>query len=67
MVDEVIVKLNPLLLGGGVALAPGLTAALPLSLRSTKVHASGVVVLRYAIASSQRGAGTLGGGIAFQS
>ncbi|MBL9027460.1 MAG: dihydrofolate reductase [Myxococcales bacterium] len=51
LVDEVIVKLNPVLLGGGVALAPGLTAALPLSLRSAKVHASGVVVLQYAMAS----------------
>jgi dihydrofolate reductase len=47
LVDEVIVKLNPVLLGGGVPLAPALRSAVPLALRSTKVHASGVVVLRY--------------------
>lgn len=49
LVDEVIVKLNPVLLGGGIALAPGLAAAVPLRLRSTKVHDAGVVVLRYAV------------------
>lgn len=51
LVDEVIVKLNPVLLGGGIALAPGLASPVPLTLRSTKVHAAGVVVLRYAVAA----------------
>lgn len=47
LVDEVIVKVSPTLLGGGIGLAPRLAGPRPLRLRSTKVHASGVVVLGY--------------------
>lgn len=49
LVDEVILKVNPVLLGGGIALAPGLRAATHLELLSTKVHRNGVVVLHYAV------------------
>ena len=49
LVDEVIVKLNPILLGEGVPLVRELGSAMRLDLLSTKVHANGVVVLRYAV------------------
>lgn len=49
LVDEVILKVNPVLLGDGVALAPGVRAAMKLELLSTKVHAQGVIVARYAV------------------
>ncbi|MGK4006217.1 dihydrofolate reductase family protein [Sorangium sp. So ce1036] len=49
LVDEVILKVAPVLLGGGIALSPGLRAAAQLDLVSTKVHRSGVIVSRYAV------------------
>ena len=49
LIDEVLVKLNPLLLGAGKAMAPGLPKHLELELLSTKVYRSGVVLLRYAV------------------
>jgi dihydrofolate reductase len=52
LIDELIVKLNPVLLGSGIALAPGLATSVPLVLRSTKTHDSGVVVLRYSTATA---------------
>ena len=42
-----VVKVNPVLLGAGIALAPRLASTTKLRLRSTKVHDVGVVVLRY--------------------
>lgn len=52
LIDELVVKLNPVLLGSGIALAPGLSTSVPLVLRSTKTHDSGVVVLRYSTATA---------------
>lgn len=49
LVDEVVVKLNPVLLGAGIAMAPHLASVTKLRLRSTKVHDVGVVVLRYEV------------------
>lgn len=49
LVDEVVVKLNPLLFGDGLGLTGRLARARPLRLASAKVHDSGVVVLRYAV------------------
>lgn len=49
LVDELILKVNPVLLGAGVGLAPGLLAAQPLTLIAVKPYASGVVRLRYRI------------------
>jgi dihydrofolate reductase len=49
LIDEVLVKLNPLLLGAGKAMSPGLPKHLELELLSTKVYRTGVVLLRYAV------------------
>ena len=49
MVDTVEVSVNPVLLGGGVPLAPNLSKWIHLSLLSHKVYASGAVSLEYAI------------------
>ncbi len=49
LVDEVWLKVNPVLLGAGIPLAPGLGSPLPLRLLSTRVYDSGVVLTRYAV------------------
>lgn len=49
LVDEVIVKLNPVLLGAGKTLAPHLAHKADLELLSTKVYRNGVVLLQYAV------------------
>jgi dihydrofolate reductase len=49
LVDEVLVKLNPLLLGAGISLSPGLRAVMNLELLSTKVYRNGVLLLQYAV------------------
>jgi dihydrofolate reductase len=48
LVDEVLIKLNPLLLGRGRLLTT-FSAPLTLRLLSTKAYDSGVVLLRYAV------------------
>lgn len=47
LVDVLIVKQHPVLFGRGVPLLSGLAAPRTLHLTSSRVHASGVVVLRY--------------------
>ena len=49
LVDEVLLKLNPFLLGSGLALAPGLRAMTKLELLSTKVYRNGVLLLQYTV------------------
>jgi dihydrofolate reductase len=49
VVDELILKVNPMLLGSGIPLARGLPSHPKLTLASTKVHANGVIVARYAV------------------
>jgi dihydrofolate reductase len=49
LIDEVLLKLNPLLLGSGVPLSPKLGGPLHLELLSTKVYSTGVLLLRYAV------------------
>ncbi len=49
LVDEVIVKLNPVLLGAGKTLAPHLARKADLELLSTKAYRNGVVLLQYAV------------------
>ncbi|MDY7228104.1 dihydrofolate reductase family protein [Hyalangium rubrum] len=49
LVDEVLVKLNPLLLGSGIPLATRLKEVKNLELLSTKVYKNGVVLLRYSV------------------
>ncbi|MCP3059721.1 dihydrofolate reductase family protein [Myxococcus sp. K38C18041901] len=47
LVDEVLIKLNPRLLGAGIPLVSRLDKHLNLELRSTKVYRNGVVLLQY--------------------
>lgn len=49
LIDEVLLKLNPLLLGSGIPLSPKLGGPLHLELLSTKVYSTGVLLLRYAV------------------
>lgn len=49
LVDEVLVKLNPVLLGSGIPLVSRLGAHVNLELLSTKVYRAGVVLLQYAV------------------
>jgi len=49
LVDEVIVKLNPLILGAGISMTSGLGGIQRLDLLSTKVYRNGVVLLQYAV------------------
>jgi len=49
LIDEVLLKLNPLLLGAGKPLSPRLPGAINLQLMSTKVYSTGVLLLRYAV------------------
>jgi dihydrofolate reductase len=51
LIDEVIVKVNPVVLGDGIPFAAPLSAAHPLRLRSTKVHTAGVIVAHYDVAA----------------
>ncbi|WP_338863684.1 dihydrofolate reductase family protein [Myxococcus stipitatus] len=49
LVDEVLIKLNPLLLGSGIPLVSRLGSHLNLELLSTKVYRTGVVLLQYSV------------------
>ncbi|WP_224248803.1 dihydrofolate reductase family protein [Hyalangium gracile] len=53
LVDEVLIKLNPLLLGSGIPLSPKLQNFVDLELLSTKVYKNGVVLLRYSVMKRQ--------------
>jgi dihydrofolate reductase len=50
LVDEVIIKLNPLLLGSGIPVLPDIGRHVDLELIDTKVYTSGVVLLSYRVA-----------------
>ena len=47
LVDEYRVILNPVLIGGGKPLFPGITERIRMKLLATKVFASGVILLSY--------------------
>jgi len=49
LIDEVLIKLNPVLLGSGTPLVTHLGRPTPLELISTKVYRSGVVLLQYRV------------------
>ncbi|QRK07918.1 dihydrofolate reductase [Archangium violaceum] len=49
LIDEVIIKVNPVLFGSGKALVPRLARKADLELLSTKVYRNGVVLLQYAV------------------
>lgn len=53
LVDELWLKLNPLLFGAGKALTPGLERARSLSLLSIKQYDTGVLLLKYALPKPQ--------------
>ena len=49
LIDEVLIKLNPVLLGSGKGVAPRLPSKVELELLSTKTYQSGLVLLHYAV------------------
>jgi dihydrofolate reductase len=49
LVDEVVLKINPVLVGAGKPMVPALARDVPLALVDSHAHASGVVVLRYRV------------------
>lgn len=49
LVDELILKVNPVLLGAGIGLAPQLLGARALTLKDVKAYPTGVVRLSYAV------------------
>ncbi|MCI0747092.1 MAG: dihydrofolate reductase family protein [Verrucomicrobia subdivision 3 bacterium] len=49
LIDEIVIKLNPLLLGSGIPLFSGKIAETNLKLTHSKVFGSGVVFLHYAV------------------
>lgn len=54
LVDEVVLKVNPLVLGGGVPVFEGDLSRTRLDHRSTKVFANGVVVSSYGVLAADR-------------
>ena len=53
LVDEVMVAICPVLLGGGKPFFAGIDKKIQLTLSDSKVYASGLVVLTYSIASKR--------------
>ena len=47
LIDEVIVKLNPFLMGDGIRITEAVPATVPLELISTKNYGNGVLLLTY--------------------
>lgn len=55
LVDEVILKVNPLLLGSGIPVFSNIGRHVDLELIATKVYTSGVVLLSYRVKTGQTG------------
>jgi dihydrofolate reductase len=51
LVDEIILKLNPVAFGSGIPLFSGAVKQIDLELIGSKVYASGVVLLNYLVKS----------------
>ena len=51
LVDELIIKQNPVVLGAGIPLFAGVTRATPLALRDCRTYANGVVVTSFRVAA----------------
>lgn len=49
LIDEVVIKLNPVLVGSGVPLLSSIGKALPLKLTSSKEYGNGVLLLQYEV------------------
>ena len=55
LIDEIILKVNPLLLGSGIPVVSNISRHVDLELIDTKVYASGVVLLSYRVNAVQSG------------
>ncbi|GHG68517.1 dihydrofolate reductase family protein [Comamonas sp. JC664] len=53
LIDELLLKVNPLILGAGIPLVSSLRTVVDLELKSTKVYSNGVLLLRYAVMPKQ--------------
>ena len=49
LIDEVLIKLNPVLIGAGKGVAPAIPQKVELELLSTKAYRTGLVLLHYAV------------------
>ncbi len=49
LLDEIILKLNPVLFGAGISLFRQISKPVQLELKNTRVYSSGVILIRYAI------------------
>lgn len=49
LIDEIILKLNPVLFGEGIPMFAGRTRQTEIELKGSKVYESGVVLLRYGV------------------
>jgi dihydrofolate reductase len=49
LIDEVLIKLNPVLIGAGKGVAPAIPQKVDLELLSTKAYRTGLVLLHYAV------------------
>ncbi len=49
LIDEIMVKLNPVVFGTGIGLVPAIPNFVALNLQSAKVYQNGVLLLRYTI------------------
>lgn len=56
LIDSLIIKLNPVLLGKGIRLFERSNRKVALSLRNSKIYQSGVVLLTYGINEAEEGA-----------
>lgn len=50
LIDEIVIKLSPVIAGGGIPVVETMDRPTPLTLLDCKVYESGVVVLRYRVA-----------------
>lgn len=55
LIDEIILKLNPVLLGSGISVVSDIGRHVDLELIDTKVYTSGVVLLSYRVKAVQNG------------
>jgi dihydrofolate reductase len=49
LIDEIMLKVNPVLFGAGIGLTRALPRFLPLELKSAQTYANGVLLVQYAI------------------
>ena len=52
LIDEVLLKQNPVVFGTGIGLFHAVKSFVPLELQSTRAYANGVLLLRYAITNA---------------